>query len=386
MKILNALLVLAITALISPAASAFTATGFSNPYGVTVDTEKNYIYVSNVNGNANARNDSGFVSRLKGDGSVDKIRFIDGASPAITLNAPKGIAVAGGRIYIADIEKLRAFDQATGKFLFDVNFGDLPVQHFYGIAVGPDKSLYVADGPANVIYRVDVQKQHEVTVFISDADLGQPHGIVWFPGRQVFAIAGWSSGKVTAYDQAGTAQIFPAILLRTLEGITADNAGNMYVASSGLGAIYRIAANFSLESFWPSVNAPMGVAFSSSGNEVVAASSETGTLESRAVPDGSEKPKPAVMDYVAPAAPATDTTAAEGAKNGKDSKAGTQTPLTNDGGTRRPSADEMQKAIEEAMPPKPSEQPETPEQQPEQPEQEKQNQGQTQEQPSSNGG
>lgn len=355
MKIPSALVAFLVAALLSPVAMAFTASGFSKPYGVTVNTDKNYVYVSNMSGAPNARGDSGFISRLKGDGSVDKTRFIDGASPGVTLNAPKGMAVTDGRIYVADIEKLRAFDEATGKFLFDVNFGDLPVQHFYDVTLGPDKNLYVADGPANVIYRIDVQKQHEVTVFISDSDLGQPHGIVWYPGRQVFAVAGWSSGQVTAYDRSGTSQTLPAILLRTLEGIASDDAGNLFVASSGLSAVYRIAANFSLETFWLSVSSPMGVAYSPAGNEIIAASSETNSVESRAVPDGSAKPQGAVMDYTPTAAPAK--TPPEDKENGTQK---TPTPSAKSITTGRPSASDMQKASEAA---KPAEKPETSEEQ-----------------------
>lgn len=300
MKTTKGLLALLMTLAFASSAQAFKAEGFSNPYGVAVDSNTNYIYVTNVNGEPNKHDDNGFISRLKGDGTIDKMRFIDGASNKITLNAPKGIAIVQDRLYVADIDKLRAFDVLTGRFLFDVNFGKLPIQHFYDVTLGPDMSLYLADGPANTIYRIDIKRQHEVTTFISGEDLGQPHGIAWFPARQVFAVAGWSSGRVIAFDRAGKRQTYPAILLRTLEGIAADNSGNMFVASAGLAAIYRINTGFALNTFKLAFEAPMGVAFSAAGNEVIAASFETNTVESISIA-GEEAKAAAVADYIQPA-------------------------------------------------------------------------------------
>lgn len=299
MKITNCLLALLITISLVSSAHAFKAEGFLNPFGVTVDPDTNFIYVSNVGGDPNKRDDNGFISRLKGDGTVDKIRFIDGSSNKVTLSAPKGMAIADGRLYVADIDKLHAFDLITGRFLFDVNFGQLPIQHFYDVILGPNMTLYLADGPANTIYRINIKRQHEVTTFVSGEELGQPHGIAWFPARQVFAVAGWSSGKVIAFDRAGRRQTYPAILLRTLEGITADNSGNMFVSSAGLESIYRINTGFALNTFKPAFKTPAGVAFSPAGNEVVAASFDTGTVESISI-TVEEARAAAVADYIQP--------------------------------------------------------------------------------------
>ncbi len=304
-----------LTALLFAASSAraFNIGGFSNPYGIAIDGSTNYIYVSNVNGDANARDDNGFISRLKGDGTIDQLKLIDGASPKFSLNAPKGMAIIGTTLYVADIDKLHAFNLSNGAFLFDVNFGNLPVQHFYDVKVGPDNALYVADGPGNTIYRVDVPKQHEVTTFASGDSLGQPHSVVWFPTRQSFVVAGWSSGQVTAYDRSGKRQPYAAIFLRTLEGITADDTGSMYVASSGLNAIYRIAPNFALFGFQLGVMSPAGLAYHRAGSQIIAASIDTNTVQSIPIKSAQEEtppelvPLPSLMPQAqSPAAPAAE--------------------------------------------------------------------------------
>lgn len=269
---------------VSGTAHAFATPGFQNPYGIIVDPKTNFIYISNVNGQAAIRDDNGFISRLKGDGTVDKLRFIDGASKDVALHAPKGMAIVGNTLYVADIDKLHAFDLNSGGFLFDVNFGDLSVQHLYNIALGVDDVLYVADGPANVIWKIDVPRLHEVTTFLSGDMLGQPHGICWYPARQFFVVVGWSSGKVMAFDRAGKRQATPSVFVQTLEGVTADDIGNLYIASQSLQTIYRLASNFGISTLRMGVSSPAGLAFSKAGNEVVVASFDTGVVQSLPLP------------------------------------------------------------------------------------------------------
>ncbi|MBN1283223.1 MAG: hypothetical protein JXA24_05565 [Proteobacteria bacterium] len=269
--------------LVSASAHAFTTGGFTNPYGVAVDARTNFIFVSNVNGSLDAKDDNGFISRLKGDGSLDNLRFIDGASRSVELHAPKGMAVVGTTLYVCDIDKLRAYDTTFGNHLFDVNFGNLPVQHFYDVKAGPDNSIYVADGPGNRIYRIDLSRQHEVTTLVFGESLGRPHAVVWYSAKQVFAVAGWSSGQVTAYNRQGKQRPLPAVFLRTLEGMDADEKGNLYVASTGLSGVYRIDIGFALNSFNTGIDSPAGVAFDKAGGQIIAASFNGGTVESMPV-------------------------------------------------------------------------------------------------------
>ncbi|MFH0798742.1 MAG: hypothetical protein V2A66_01015 [Pseudomonadota bacterium] len=278
----KAAFLLCLCALLSSSAisRAFSTSGFQNPYGVVVDGNTGFIYVSNVNGDPNARDDNGFISRLKGDGTVDQMKFIDGAVPEFTLHAPKGMAIVGTTLYVADIDKLHAFDISTARFLFDINFGDFSIQHFYDIAPAPDNALYVTDGPAGFIYRVDVPKMHEVTTFASGDQLGQPHGICWYPAKQVFMVAGWSSGQVIALDFAGKRQATPGIFLRTLEGLRADNTGNLFVASTSLTSVYRISPTYAVSSFVLRANQPSGIAFQGAGNQIIVASFDAGTVQS----------------------------------------------------------------------------------------------------------
>jgi DNA-binding beta-propeller fold protein YncE len=259
---------------------AFTATGFANPYGVVIDEKTGYIYVSNVNGDPDAKDDNGFISRLKSDGTVDQLRFIDGASPDIILHAPKGMAVLGNYLYVCDLDKIHGYDLTTGKQIFDLNFGDLPREHFYSLTIGPDGALYAADAVKNIIYRIDVSKQHEVTTFIASDELAGPHSILWYPARQVFVVNATVLRQVIAFDKSGKRQQMPAIFLKGLEGLDDDDSGNMYIASRELNSVYLVLPTFALNSFQMGLAGPAGVAYDRAAKSVIVASFNGNAVQS----------------------------------------------------------------------------------------------------------
>jgi DNA-binding beta-propeller fold protein YncE len=197
----------------------------------------------------------------------------DNASDIFLLyNAPKG--------QWDKTRDLRAFDLKTAAPLFAVNFGTYPIKHFYDMAIGPDGALYVTDAPANTVYRIDVMQEHRVTPFIQDEGLGQPHGIVWFSARQVFLVAGWKSGQVLAYDRTGMRKAFPDIFLKTLEGVAADMSNNVYLASTVMNAVYRMAVSGAIFPFAASVDTPLGLAYHNKTQEVIVVSYRRGSLQS----------------------------------------------------------------------------------------------------------
>ena len=88
--------------------------GFSTPESVAHDPQADVYLVSNINGLPLDVDDNGFISLLSPEGRVLALKWIDGASDSVTLNAPKGIAVSDVYIYVADITVIRRFDRQTG--------------------------------------------------------------------------------------------------------------------------------------------------------------------------------------------------------------------------------------------------------------------------------
>jgi hypothetical protein len=86
------------------------AEGLSNPEGVAAAPD-GALFISNVAGEGAARDGNGFISRVSKSGEILQLKFIEG------LDAPKGMAVHDGHLYVADIDIVRIFDAATGEKL-----------------------------------------------------------------------------------------------------------------------------------------------------------------------------------------------------------------------------------------------------------------------------
>ena len=97
----------------APPAAPDVVEGFKHPESVRYDPGLNVWYVSNINGDPFAKDNNGFISRLKADGSVDSLEFIAGGKNGVTLNGPKGMALVGDTLWVADIDAVRGFDRRT---------------------------------------------------------------------------------------------------------------------------------------------------------------------------------------------------------------------------------------------------------------------------------
>ncbi|WP_162055261.1 SMP-30/gluconolactonase/LRE family protein [Pontibacter pamirensis] len=64
------------------------------------DEENNIIYVSNIQGNHSEKDGQGFIAIMRPDGTISQLNWVTG------LNAPKGMAIMDGKLYVTDIDEL----------------------------------------------------------------------------------------------------------------------------------------------------------------------------------------------------------------------------------------------------------------------------------------
>ena len=129
--------------------------GFNQPENLVYDSIADVYLVSNMGGGDAARDDNGFISRVAPDGHVLTLRWITGAHGA-ELDAPKGLAIRGDTLAVADLGAVRFFDRRTGAALFSVT---VPGVIMNDVAFAPDGSLWITDtGPSRVPAPVDTTK------------------------------------------------------------------------------------------------------------------------------------------------------------------------------------------------------------------------------------
>jgi sugar lactone lactonase YvrE len=226
-----------------PTPAVLTIDGFSTPESVLYDVEGDRYLVSNIDGTPFAKDDNGFISDVAPDGTVRNLRFIDGASEDVTLNAPKGMAIAGGKLWVADIDVVRVFDRATGTPAGEVA---VPGATFLNdVAAGADGAIYVSDSGlqqgdtgfapsgTDAIHRVTLGEPPVAVV--RSAELGRPNGLAVIGGT-VWAVT-FGTGemyRIVAGEKTDS-RTLPA---GSLDGIVALPDGRVLVSSWEGSAIY----------------------------------------------------------------------------------------------------------------------------------------------------
>jgi sugar lactone lactonase YvrE len=165
--------------------------GFDGPESVRYDGEQDVYFVSNMAGAGSAKDDNGYITRISAAMPDSGVVFAQGGVNGVTLDAPKGLAIHGDTLWVADITVLRGFDRRTGAPLANIDFAPMGAVQLNDIAVGPDGTLHITDtgiimSPKGVIHTGPdrifvVGPNRQVTVAAEGFQLGRPNGITWDP-------------------------------------------------------------------------------------------------------------------------------------------------------------------------------------------------------------
>ena len=92
-----------------------TVTNLETPYSFVSSSSGKEYFISSVNGDPEAADNNGFITKLDGSGKILNFKFVQGGVDNVVLNAPKGMALVDQTLYVADLDQLRAFDMVSGK-------------------------------------------------------------------------------------------------------------------------------------------------------------------------------------------------------------------------------------------------------------------------------
>ena len=121
-------------------------TGLATPESVLWDAARDVWYISNINGQAPQKDDNGYIVRLGANGEpMDSLPFISGADDDVTLHAPKGMAVRGDTLWVADIDALRGFDLTSGRQVASIDLAPFRATFLNDVAIGNDGGIYITD-------------------------------------------------------------------------------------------------------------------------------------------------------------------------------------------------------------------------------------------------
>jgi DNA-binding beta-propeller fold protein YncE len=143
-----------------PAADAAVATaprivdGFASPESVASAGARHFV--SNMGGKPEPtrKDGDGYISELDAQGTVVKARAFPRAGDP-PLNAPKGMAVIGNRLYVTDIDRIVGYDITSHKQVFEAVVSGGPEKFFNDLAVESATTLLMTDTLRNALYRYD---------------------------------------------------------------------------------------------------------------------------------------------------------------------------------------------------------------------------------------
>ena len=214
-------------------------TGLKTPELALPVPAEGFAYVSNVAGNPTDKDGNGFISKVSlADGKIIALEWAKG------LDAPKGLALAGGKLYASDIDKLVEIDAKTGKILAKY---DAPGSQFLNdIAVDAQGNVYVSDSSTSTIWRLAGGKFEK---WLEDPALKFPNGLHVSGDKLI--IAAWGAPGTSAQSSAPSNLVAVSLADRkisdlgdgtpvgNLDGIEPDG-DDFLVTDWVAGALYRI--------------------------------------------------------------------------------------------------------------------------------------------------
>lgn len=221
-------------------------TGFKNPESVIYDPRNDVLYVSNVNGEPTAKTSDGFISRLSLDGEILELKWVTG------LHAPKGTAVHGERLYVADIDTLVEIDTNDGSIVARYKVDDAVFLN--DVAASEDGIVYVSDMALDRIHRL---KDGEFTIWLESEALENPNGLYVEPDRIIVAAWGVMTDgfatetpghlKAVSLADKSVSSIGPGEPVGNLDGVERDIDGDYYVTDWMAGKLLHIEPDGSVE-------------------------------------------------------------------------------------------------------------------------------------------
>jgi sugar lactone lactonase YvrE len=214
--------------------------GLNVPESVRYDADLDVFFISNINGNPSQKDNNGYIARVHADSTGAVTRLVEGGRNGVTLNAPKGMALKGDTLFVADIDVLRMFNRRTGAPIGNVELRAQRATFLNDVAVGPD-GVYITD--TGIVFDAQGGMTHPgvnrifkvvgrtVTEAAKGDSLGNPNGIAWDQSGQRFILAPFGSPSLQAW-KPGEAQ--PTSLVSGpggYDGVEVLPNGNILVSS-----------------------------------------------------------------------------------------------------------------------------------------------------------
>ena len=260
--------------------------GFDEPENLVYDAAGDVYLVSNIVGDPAARDDNGFISRVSPDGQVLTLKWIAGGVHGAVLDAPKGLAIRGYTLAVADVGGVHLFDRRTGAPIVSHAVPGLVMND---VAWGADGTLWITDtGPDRGTTPVDTSKDLDaVWQILPDGQvraaarglaLDRPDGILLDDSGALVSTFG--AKRIEHVDARGERGQHTVLTLPggRVDGLRRLPDGAMVVTSWDAMSVYRARPGDSLRVLLTDVTSPAGVAVDTKRGRLAVTSMQDNTM------------------------------------------------------------------------------------------------------------
>lgn len=276
---------------LTPAASdvkTIANAGFSQPENLVYDAASDVYLVSNMGpGNPAAHDDNGYISRVSPDGKVLSLKWIAGGASGATLDAPKGLAIHGDTLAVADVGAVHYFDRKTGAPLGSET---LPGLVMNDLTYAPDGSIWITDtGPDRSKTPIDTTKDLDavwrippggrVQAVARGLGLDRPDGIVLDGTGALVATFGSDKlervGSGTSRNSWSTVTTLPG---DSVDGLRREPDGSLIATSWQAKTVWKLGEGYVRTALLTDVTSPAGVAIDTKRHRLAITSMKDNTM------------------------------------------------------------------------------------------------------------
>ncbi len=211
------------------------------PESVLPDVKHNVLFVSLVDGAPWEADGKGGVGKLSMDGKVYDSVFVTG------LNAPKGLAKFGDKLYVADISEVVVIDSKSGKI---ENRISVPGASGLNDVTVDDKGIvYVSDTRTGNVWQIQNEKPALYLEHLTGVNGLKAIGQDLFIGAGKNFVMADKNKKITTIAE----------LPQPIDGLEPVGNGD-FILSSWIGFIYYVTKSGRVETLLDSTNEKMNTA------------------------------------------------------------------------------------------------------------------------------
>lgn len=190
------------------------------PESVLYDAGTDAVYVANIDGKSDALDGNGFISKMTLDGKITNLRWATG------LNAPKGMAIRGNKLFVTDVYRLIQINLQTGQAEKTYDAVDPKNAFLNDVTVDRSGTVFVSDSRFDKIYQL---KNDTWEVLMSGEHLNKPNGVLAM-GRDKLLIGCTKLGALRVVNLDTKTMTTIADGMAATDGIVTDGKDNYFVS------------------------------------------------------------------------------------------------------------------------------------------------------------